>query len=77
MLIFLRTGDSSATGTCLTNTRLLLVDSKLTYFGAQFETECGTFRPTSTVLDHSLVVACDLTQILLQVLITHWWLPVT
>ena len=76
MLIFLRTGDSSATGTCLTNTRLLLVDSKLTYFGAQFETECGTFRPTSTGLYHSLVVACDLTQIL-RVLITHWWLSVT
>ena len=37
---------------------------KLTYFGAEFEAECVTFRPASTVLDHASVVACGLTRIL-------------
>ena len=30
---------------------------QLTYFRAEFETECVTFRPSSTVLDHALVLA--------------------
>ena len=37
---------------------------KLTYFGAEFETECATFRPAFTDLTHALVVVCDMTQIL-------------
>ena len=28
--------------------------SKLTYFGAEFETECARFRPASTGIDHVL-----------------------
>ena len=35
---------------------LLIV--KLTYFGAEFETECTTFRPASIGLDRALAIAC-------------------
>ena len=42
-----------------------VLDSKLTYFGAKLYTLFNTtFRPGSTGLDHALVVACGLTQIL-------------
>ena len=39
---------------------------KLTYFGAEFETEYATFRPACTGLDHAFMVACGLTQILAE-----------
>ena len=42
------------------------VDRKLTYFGVKFETLNTTFRPASTGLDHALVVACGLTEILVE-----------
>ena len=49
------------------------IDSKLTNFGAKFGTLNTTFRPDSTGLDHGLVVACGLTQILAEAVgQTHW-----
>ena len=38
---------------------------------SEFVETNAMFRSASTDLDHALVV-CDLTQILLQILITHW-----
>ena len=40
---------------------MVRLDSKQTYFGEEFETERAMFRPTSTGLDHTLVVARGLT----------------
>ena len=37
---------------------------KLTYFGAELETECATCRPTYASLDHAMLVVCGLTHIL-------------
>ena len=39
----------------------------LTYFEAEFETECARFRPASTCLDHSLVVAYKIQETLFNV----------
>ena len=49
---------------CCRNTILLVMLVKLTYFGAEFETECAIFQPDSAGLDHDFAVARELSQIL-------------